>query len=457
MMAVIFTAVLKTFEKGENMVTDQLAEEYKKTRPKSGALHERAVKVFGGDGATAYGRILDPYRPYITHAKGSKKWDVDGHEYIDYVMGHGALLLGHSHPAITKAVKEQVARGVHYGDNHELEVEWAELIKSMLPSAERVEFFSCGQEANLMAITLSRVFTGRKKILRFAENYHGWADELMMPVDSPGIVANEITILPYDMKQVEKELATREYAILMTEGGGAHMGQVPIDFDFVRALPALAHQYGTLWHLDEVVTGFRDSVGSFQTLVGVKPNLTSLGKIIGGGLGVGALAGGTDIMGTFSLHTPEERRVKHFGTWNANPLTSAAGIAALKLFKGWRPQKRAAELAGSLREKANRVLRKKGIHGRLYGSNSILFIYIGPIEMELSNETLPPSRDVSKIVGMLPVKVRLSHHLLQRGVSTMSGRLLILSFAHSEKDIEKTVSALADSFGAMIAEGSIKR
>ncbi len=439
------------------MPIDKLVEEYRKTRPRSGELHQRALNSFAGDGATAFGRILDPYRPYITHAMGSRKWDVDGREYIDYVMGHGALLLGHSHPKIVEAVQQQVARGVHYGDNHELEIEWAELIRGMLPSAERVEFFSCGQEANLMAIRLSRVLTGKKKILRFEENYHGWANELMVPVHSPGIIADGITVIPYDLNRVEEELSTGEYAILMTEGDGAHMGQVPIDPNFVRVLPGLAHKHGTLWHLDEVVTGFRDIMGCFQTSVGVKPDLTSLGKIIGGGLGVGALAGRADVMEAFSLRTPEERRIKHFGTWNANPLTAAAGMAGLSLFKDWEPQKKAAARGSYLREKGNQVFKKKDVEGWLYGRNSIIQIYFGPIEMKPSDGALPPTRDINKIVGMLPAKARLGHHLLQRGVSTMSGRLFILSSAHSEKDLDQTIHALADSLDTMVAEGSIER
>ncbi len=184
------------------MTGDELIESYKKTHPNSGDLHERAISVFSGEGASSFVRVLDPYRPYITHAKGSKKWDVDGNEYIDYVMGHGALLLGHSHPTIIEAVQKQIVKGVHYGDNHELEVEWAELIKRMVPSAERVELFSCGQEANLMAIRLSRIFTGRKKILRFIENFHGWADEVALPPESPGIISREVKTIPYDLKQV---------------------------------------------------------------------------------------------------------------------------------------------------------------------------------------------------------------------------------------------------------------
>ncbi|MBE9514014.1 MAG: aminotransferase class III-fold pyridoxal phosphate-dependent enzyme, partial [Chloroflexi bacterium] len=195
------------------LVGDKLIEEYIRTHPESQRLHERAVKTFAANGATHSARIFDPYRPYITHAKGSRKWDVDGNEYIDFVMGHGALILGHSHPALVQAVQEQMAKGVHYGENHELEVQWGEMIKSMLPMAERVEFCSCGQEANMMAIRLSRIFTGRKRVLRLQENFHGWADELVHR-GSAGVVADAVKVIPFnDLGKVEEELAKREYAI----------------------------------------------------------------------------------------------------------------------------------------------------------------------------------------------------------------------------------------------------
>ncbi|MAF86090.1 MAG: aspartate aminotransferase family protein [Dehalococcoidales bacterium] len=438
------------------MAVDRLVDEYKITHPKSQELHDRAARIFAADGATARIRILNPYRPYITHAKGSKKWDIDGNEYIDYVMGHGAMLLGHSHPAIVKALQEQAAKGTHYGDNHELEVAWAELIQSMVPSAERVEFFACGQEANLFAIKLARIFTQRSKILRFVENFHGWADELVPTPISPSVVADAVKIIPYDLDRVEEELATKEYAILMTEGGGAHMsGQIPLDFEFVRTLPGLAHKYGTVWFLDEVVTGFRDAPGGFQSIVGVKSDLTSLGKIVAGGIGAGALVGRADIMGLLSPETPANRRMIHTGTWNANPLASATGIAALKLCQDGKPQRKANEMAASLRKEGNQLFKEKGVDGWLYG-RSITHVYLGPFDCQPTDDTVPPTKDISKITGMGGAKTRLSHHLLHRGISTMAARHLILSCMHTIKDVNKTVDALADSLDAMIEEGSIK-
>jgi len=444
---------------------ENIVEEFNKSHQKSQKLHERAVNIFAANGATHAGRVFDPFMPYMTHAKGSRKWDVDGKEYIDYVMGHGALILGHCHPDVVQAVQEQMAKGTHYSSNHELELEWAELIKSMMPWVEKVEFFSCGMEADMMALRLGRVFTGRKKVLKFEEHFHGWADHLVEPGE-PGVlpednIINTVTIPANDLSKVEKELATKEYAVLLTEGGGGHMGgQVPLDVDFARALPDLAHKYGTVWCLDEVVTGFRDSPGGWQSMVGVRPDLTALGKCVGGGLGAGAVVGRADIMDALRPKGAKERAIRHSGTWNANPLTAAAGIAACKLYKGGEVQKKVSELAAYIRGKGNEVLKELSINGRLYG-RSIVHLYLGPIDYEPSEDTMPPSKNISQLTipGKSPMRMRLCLHLLQRGVSVAptGSKLFILSIAHTKTDLDQTIEAFRDSLIAMIDEGTINK
>jgi glutamate-1-semialdehyde 2,1-aminomutase len=439
------------------MASEDIKQAFIINHPESQKLHKRAERTFSADGATHGVRILDPFRPYVTHAQGSRKWDVDDSEYIDYVMGHGTLILGHSHPDVVRAVQEQVARGVHYGENHESEVEWAELIKSMMPAMERVEFFSCGQESNMMAIRLARIFTGRKKVIRFAGNFHGWGDELSGPGAS-GTVADHVEVIPmHDLGRVEKELANKECAILMVEGGGASMGgQVPWDADFVRALRPLTSKYGTILLIDEVVTGFRDSPGGWQSTIGVTPDLTSLGKVIGGGLGAGALGGRANIMDVLRRKANSQPLVRHSGTWNANPLTSAAGVAACKLYVDGKVQKKVNELSALFRGRGNQALKEAGIDARLYG-RSIVHMYLGPIEQEPTDDTLPPTKDFTKLMAGAAAKQRLCLHLLHRGIATMAGRLFIFSTAHTDKDIEQTVAALHHSLEAMLGEGSLNQ
>ncbi len=440
--------------------TDSLISEYVRTRPISAALHQQATGFFAANGATHSARAMKPFRPYVARAQGSRKWDVDGYEYIDYVMGHGALILGHSHPAVVQALGAQVSRGLLYGDNHELEIRWAELIQRMMPVAERVEFCACGQEANMMAIWLSRVFTGRKKVLRFEDNFHGWGEELIRK-DSPGVYAENVDVVPFnDIEAVTRALATRQYALLMTEGGGAHMaGQVPISDTLVYALRDLTREAGTLWLIDEVVTGFRDAPGGWQSLKSVRPDLTSVGKCVGGGMPIGALLGRADVLEPLGPSASPERRISHSGTWNANAPVAAAGVAACTLYLDGAPQEVARERGNYLREAGNDVLRSRGIKGRLYG-RTILHPYFGPIDFEPDDVSLPPTHDAKRITDAKfgPVRDRLVLHLLMRGVSVLTAigsAYFVMSSAHTKEDIDMTIEALAASLDAMLAEGSI--
>jgi len=435
-----------------------LDSKYRTERKQSAVWHERGRKVFASNGATHFARILDPYRPYISHADGVKKWDLDGNEYIDYVLGHGALLLGHNHQDVVRAVQEQVAKGVLYGENHPLEVEWAELVQEIMPGAERVLFFPCGNEANMMAVRLARVFTGRTKILRLEKHYHGWSDELASPAES-GINHDQVVIIPQNnLERLEKELAKQEYAVLFTEAGGGFLGgRTPIDPDFVRQIPGLARKYGTIWVLDEVITGFRVAPGGWQSVIGVTPDLTTLGKCIGGGISAGALVGRPDIFEPLRPGSVPGRQVMHGGTWNANPLTAAAGVAACKILRTGEPQQKAAEAAAILRREGNMMLRGKGISGAFYGKSSITYLYLGPVDFEPADDTLPPVKDPAQLTNpaRVPLYNRLLLHLLQRGVSNLLGSIFVFSALHTEGDLHKTLQVLGDSIDDLLEEGSL--
>ena len=433
----------------------KIVEEYIKAHPGSQKLHEQAGKIFPADGATHTARLLNPFRPYINRAKGSKKWDVDGNEYLDYVMGHGSLVLGHANPAVVEAVQAQIAKGFHYGEEHELALEWAQLIQKMMPVAERVEFFACGQEANMMAVRMSRLFTGKKKVLRFVEDYHGWADELVV-IGTPGTVQDYAKEIPgHNLDLLEKELATKEYAIVLLEGGGAHMaGQIPWDPDFVHAIPALTKKYGTIFLVDEVVTGFRGAPGGWQSIVGVTPDLTSLGKAVSGGVSIGVVGGRTDIMDMLKPKAPPQKFLSHAGTWNANPLTCSAGVAICKQYVSGEPQKKLVQMGDYLRKKGNQALKDAGISGRLYGRN-IVHLHLGPIDYEPSDDTLPPTKDVQKLLGGGAAKTELCLRLLQGGVATMGGKLFIMSAVHSEADVDQTLDVLISALKEMADEGTL--
>ena len=437
---------------------DQLKQDYLQSHPGSLARHREAERYFAAAGATHMVRVADPFRPYVTHSAGSHKWDVDGNEYIDYTMGHGSLILGHAHPAVVSAVQQQAAKGFHYGENHQLEIRWAELISRMMPIAERVEFCVAGQEANLLAVRLARLYTGRRRILRLTQNYHGWADELAA-AGTPGCVADSVTeVALNDLRATERELASGRYALLLSEGGGGHMaGQVPINLEFQRALPELARRHGTLYCVDEVVTGFRDAPGGWQQLAAITPDLSTIGKCAGGGLPVGAVVGRADIFEALNPATPAERLIRHAGTWNANPLAAAAGVAACSLYLDGAPQQAAAEIARQFRDNGNELLRKLGLSARFHG-RSIVHLYLGPIEQEpFDPDYGAPSIDTARLMGAeyLPLGKRLKLQLLQRGVATLRGGMFVFSSAHSKADVEATLARLEDSLRSMIREGSI--
>jgi glutamate-1-semialdehyde 2,1-aminomutase len=433
---------------------EQLVREYRDAHPRSAELHAQAKGYFAARGATHFARVQVPFRPYITHALGSRKWDVDGHEYIDYVMGHGALMLGHSHPAIVRAVQEQAAKGFHYGDNHPLEIEWAALIRRMMPAAERIEFCASGQEANALGLRLGRAVTGRRKVLRIRGNYHGWLDELAN-VDLPGVIAPEVDFVPpHDLAALEARLSTGDIAVLLVEGGGGFLaGKVPTPIAYYRALPELARKYGAVFMLDEVVTGFREAPGGWQSIAGIVPDLTSIGKAVSGGMASGALLGRPEF---FEPLDPDRaaKVIPHGGTWNAVPITAAAGIAACNLYLDGGPQRAALEAANAVRQGCNETLARRGVSGRVYG-RSALHLYFGPIDTPVESES--PSSDYTRFfhpnVGR--TCARLDIHLLQRGVASLRGEVLVLSSAHTREDIERTIVAFDQSIAAMLDEGTL--
>ena len=435
---------------------DSAIETYRRHHPRSAEVHARAITLFAAQGATHFSRVHNPYRPYIMRAEGSRKWDLDGHEYLDYVMGHGALVLGHSHPAVVEAIQRQAALGLHYGDNHPLEVEWAERIRALMPAAERIEFCASGQEANQMGIRVARAATGRRKLLKFQHNYHGWADELA-PKGAPGAIDDQVTVIPAnDPGLVEHHLASREFAVVLVEGGGGRVsGRVPTDVGFFQALPDLCRRHGTVLVLDEVVTGFREAPGGWQSVVGITPDLTTIGKAASGGLAAGALLGRADLLAVLSPAAPADRRVVHGGTWNAVPISCAAGIAACDLYPGGAPQQTARARADRFRRDANAMFRRIGAPARCYG-RSVVHLYLGSIDDQPADGTGAPAA-TAKLMdpAATPMYQRLDLHLLERGVATMRGEALCFSAAHSEADVDRTVAAFESATVALIEEGGL--
>ncbi len=430
--------------------------------PKSKALYEKAVGLIPS-GVTHDARYVKPFPIYVTHGKGSHKWDVDGYEYIDYFGGHGALMLGHAHPSLVEAVNEQIVKGTQWAACHEMEIEWAELIMSLIPSAERVQFVNSGTEANMLAVRLARAFTGRDKIVRFRGQMGGYYDSLVVgnrePVGIlPAVVENTIAIPVNDEEALEKALSGRDVAVLVCEAAGAYSGVTGIAPSFYKVMTDLTKRYGALLLFDEVVTGFRYSPGGVQAAKGIMPDLTTLGKNVTGGLpGAGAIVGHADIMDLMTFKDAEWNRYKHVyhpGTFNANPLCAAAGIATLKILATGEPQKQANGMTTWLRQGIEHVIKQKGVEGCAYSEFSCCHIYFGSCKM----------RDkCDRIICLNGTKVRpenvgntLHLNLALNGVHTSRGVDLYLSAVHSEQDISETINAFEHSINTMIDEGILK-
>jgi glutamate-1-semialdehyde 2,1-aminomutase len=343
-------------------------------------LAERARQVLPG-GATHASRTYDP-RIYVARSSGSRKWLIDGTELIDYTMGHGALLLGHAHPAVVSAVQEQVSRGTHYGAAHPLEVEWAEQIVSLVPSAEKVRFTASGTEAVMLALRVARAATGRDRIVKLQDHFHGWSDAVSpfldvegntrTPIGVPEALALLTTVVRTDdAVDLVATVARGDVAAVILEASGAHYGQLPLDPSFIAAARAACTAAGTVLIFDEVVTGFRVSPGGMQAVLGITPDVSVLGKVMAGGLPSGAVAGRSDLLELLAT------TIAHPGTFNANPLSAAAGIATLRLVAGGGPGRMAEEYAMSLAGEWTAALAAAGIPGTIRRLSSILHIFLG--------------------------------------------------------------------------------
>ena len=323
-----------------------ILETFEARHPGSRRLAERARGVFPS-GITHDLRAFAPFPISVERAQGARKWDVDGHEYVDYIGGHGALLLGHNRAEVIEAVHEALDEGTHFGSSHAREIEWGEQVLRMVPCAERVRFTSSGTEATMMALRLARAFTGRSRVVKLAEHFHGWHDlavgqlgeaELRpQAVGVPPGFYDDLTIVPAgDTAALEEALAARDVAALILEPTGAHWGLHPIPSSYLEAARELTRESGTQLILDEVITGFRMAPGGAQERYGVTPDLSTHAKILAGGLPGGCVAGREEVLALLDLREGDDgwnrrRRVPHQGTYNAQPPAAAAGIAALRL------------------------------------------------------------------------------------------------------------------------------
>ena len=403
------------------------------------------ARAFGGVGG-------EPI--FFESALGQRLTDIDGHVYLDYIGSWGPMILGHRHPRVVAAIAEMLGKGTSYGAPTEAESHLAELIIAAVPSIEKVRMVSSGTEAAMSAVRLARGFTGRDKIVKFAGNYHGHVDSLLVAAgssaatlgvpNSPGITAGtaaDTIVLEYnDVEGLEALFKTRglEIAALLMEPVVGNMGLVTPSREFLAAARKLTLAHGSLLVFDEVMTGFRLSLGGAQQILGVTPDLTTLGKIVGGGLPLGAYGGRRDVMD----HVLPAGKVFQAGTLSGNPLAVAAGTATLEELRDNPPYERLERHGARLEQGFREAAARAGVPAWVarVGSMMTMFFQKGPDVVPVTGWKTASLSDTARYADFF-------WKMIDRGIYLPCSQYeaLFFSAAHTDADIEATIAAAAES------------
>ena len=455
----------------ETLSNSRIEAAYRERTRGSAALAAEAKALFPS-GITHDSRKIDPYTIYVDRAEGPRKWDVDGNEYVDYFGGHGALLLGHHRPEIDRAIADALARGTHFGSSHEGEVRWAQAVKALVPSAERVRFTSSGTEATHLALRLARAATGRRKVMRFRTHFHGWHDHMAPGYTShfdgtptPGVleeVAGSVVLIdPGDESAMREAFANDpDVAAAILEPTGSSFGLVPVRPAFLEALREATAEAGAVLIFDEVVTGFRVSPGGAQGEFGIAPDLSTFAKILAGGLPGGALAGRKDLLDhlDFEVATAEGReKIGHQGTYNANPVSAAAGTEMLRIVGSGDACARANDFGERLRAALNEVLIEEEVPWAAYGTFSGFHLFLNPEGRDLRPDRFDPFalgyEELKANPPGLADRFRLA--MLSNGVDFTGWPGGVISAAHGERELADTADAFRESLWMLKAEDAI--
>jgi len=421
---------------------------------------EKSKKLFKEAQKYLVGGVNSPVRAFksigiepvfIEKGKGSRIWDVDGNEYIDYVLSWGPLILGHANDQIINAIKQISNYGTSFGTPTELEIKMAKAVVEAVPSIEMVRFVNSGTEATMSAIRLARGYTGKKKIIKFDGCYHGHGDSLLVSAGSgvatlgipgtPGIpeeLAQLTIVLPYnDIDAVEEAFKKHgdDIACVIIEPVAGNMGVVAPSKQYHQRLREITREYGCLLIWDEVMTGFRLALGGAQELYGIEPDLTTLGKVIGAGLPVGAYGGKAEIM----KHVAPEGPVYQAGTLSGNPLAMAAGLRQIEILKEKNPYSELDNKGNKLEKGMKELIDKYNIRATVNRVGSMITMFF--TDKEVKNFADAKSCNLE-----LFNKFYIS--MLEKGVYLAPSQFeaSFLSTAHSDEDINKTLNAIEDVF-----------
>ena len=426
--------------------------------------HRRGRELFAG-GITHQTRFTSPFAVYIEHGQGPFKYDIDGNELVDYVMGNGSLMMGHSPDEVTAAVTAQAARGTHLGGATSHEIRYAEAVKNLMPNLERVRFTTSGTESTYLALRLARAHTGKTKIVKFHEHFHGWHDYVTPESGQalggvPQEVLDTVIVAPVDAAAVDRILTEDDdIAAVIVESNGAHYGTFPLmNPSFLQDIREITTRHGVVFIMDEVITGFRLSPGGAQVRWDLEPDLTTMAKIVAGGQPGAAVGGRADIMELMAFRDDPEwdsiHRVPQGGTFNAQPVTAAAGIATLEAIATGEVNARADAMADRLKQGLNEIFIRNEVTGHAHGIASIIHVNLGAdcsCDRDLCNMSY------QQIYDTMPAETTraLRRAMLVNGVDMMGGRAFLVSSSHDEDVIDRTLEAFSQSLKDLREEGVV--
>jgi len=427
------------------------------TTSTSAALFARAQRVIPGgvNSPVRAFKAVGGTPPFIARARGAKLWDVDGNEYLDYLGSWGPMILGHAYPSVVEAVREAARQGLSYGAPTAREVELAELVTALVPGIEKLRLVSSGTEATMAAVRLARAATGRSIVIKFEGGYHGHADAFLVKAGSgaatfgepsspgvtPGTAADTLNARYNDLESVAALFAAHpgQIAAVIVEPVAANLGVVAPESAFLPGLRAITAREGALLVFDEVITGFRLGLAGAQGIYGVRPDLTTFGKILGGGLPLGAYGGRAELMDQMAPEGP----VYQAGTLSGNPLATAAGLATLNALTAdpqlyTRLEEFGAELEAGLRAAAARA----GVPAVVNRVGSLLCLYFTADPVKSWDEAR--TADVRRYADYF-------QHMLGRGIYLAPSQFeaAFLSGAHTPDDIDRTRAAAAEALAQL--------
>ena len=441
-----------------------LEERYTSKFASSADWYERGKSLFAG-GVTHQTRFTSPFPVYIDHAEGPYKYDVNGNQIVDYVMGNGSLLMGHSPPGVTESVAQRAGEGTHLGGATTHETRYAEAVKRLVPGLERVRFTSSGTESTYLAMRLARAHTGKTKIVKFEDHFHGWHDYATPQSGQslggvPEAVLESVIVAPTDISAVDRILSEdSDIAAVIVECNGAHYGTHPLQNpNFLQDLRDTTSKHDVVFIMDEVITGFRLSPGGAQVRWDLEPDLSTFAKIIAGGQPGAAVGGRADIMELMSFRNDPDwdsvHRVAQGGTYNAQPVTAAAGIATLEAIANQGVNARADAMAERLKAGLNEAFIRNEVTGHAHGIASIVHVNLGAdCNCDRGLCTMP----YDEIEASMPAaKTRaIRRAALVNDVDMMGGRAFLVSSAHGEDVIDRTVDGFSQALRDLRDEGAL--